>query len=122
MDVFGLLPHSCQLCREIEIDGTLDTNGCVTQSFLWTLPDIQTKAKRCILFNWTLQLPARPLKATDGLRMYISTDHEDLENLQVEWKDAYGELVPLSDSEQTSLHIFAEEGKFRKRYSRTPSL
>ena len=112
MDVFGRLPHSCQYCRAIEIDGTLGTNGLVSQSFTWTLPNIQTFVQECMLFRWSLQLPAITLEATDYLKLSISTNHENLTYLEAEWKDANGSFIPLRDSEKTSLHIFAERGGF----------
>jgi hypothetical protein len=112
MDVSEPVPHSCKFCQEIKIDGTPGTSGWIEQSFTWPLPKVQTFAEECALFKWSLQPTVRTLKATDRLALYVSTDHEDLEAFEVEWKDANGKSVPFIASEQLSLHIFAEKSMF----------
>jgi hypothetical protein len=112
MDFFELRPHSCQFCKRIEIDGTSGTDGCVVQAFTWTLPEVQTFAEECMLFKWSLQPIARPLKATDYLDLRIATTHEDLESFEVRWMDVNGIPVPLIDRERSRLHIFAERSMF----------
>jgi hypothetical protein len=111
MDVFELHFHSCKFCQEIKIDGTLNSDGWVKQSFTWTLPEVQAFAEECMLFKWILQLTAN-LKATDQFTLCISTNHEDLKYFEAEWKDANGMSVPLTASEQSRLHIFAESSMF----------
>jgi hypothetical protein len=122
MDTFGLVPHSCQHCRKIEIDGTLRTGRFVEQSFRWTLRIVQRSAEECMLFRWSLQLQTRNVKTTDHLVLSISTNHEDLAYFEAEWREAHDKPVLGSDGEQSSLSIFFERSTFFcKRYAHTLS-
>jgi hypothetical protein len=106
----GLLPHYCQECQNIEINGT---GPDFEQSFVYTLPYVQARAGTCNLFKWLLRLPRGPVEPPASVKLCISADSEDLGTLAVYWSNAQGPLASETNDDPPSLHIFAEKGTFR---------
>jgi hypothetical protein len=109
----GLVPHHCEECEKITIDGT-KTGKRVEQEFRYTYTEVQSRTPGCELFNWALQLPYWDVNAQASLVLSISEDSEDLFYLDAQWLGCKS-FAELDGTAQTSLHIFAEKGALRWR-------
>jgi hypothetical protein len=108
----GLVPHICDQCRDITIDGT-QTGTRVERRFSYTYSEVQARALGCGLFGWALQLPYWDLNPQASLVLSISSDTEDLEFLDAQWHGCHN-FTEMDGTAQPSLFIFAEEGSLRK--------
>jgi hypothetical protein len=116
MGSFGFDPHSCEYCPKIEIEGT----GSVVELTLeYTLCCVERFAEYCDFFKWTLNYQTTFTNVPDKLILYISQDFEDLEHLNIDWKDVHGQSMVPEDSEQRTLHIFTKEGTSLRAMLRT---
>jgi hypothetical protein len=103
-----LIPHSCEHCKIIEIDGT-KTGAYVNQVFEYSYSDVQTYSQNCELFKWALNLPYWDKNGPAHLALSISTDTEDLQTLDAEWHNCR-RREETDDIDKASLHIFAKKG------------
>lgn len=106
MNTSSLSPHSCAECKVVVIDGT---GPEVKQHFEFPCYKVQELSQRCKFFSWTLKLLSDiPLYTTDTLILSMLTDSEDLECLNIDWRDANNQRLSEDD---IALYIFSEKGK-----------
>lgn len=90
----------------VVIDGT---GPEVKQHFEFPCYKVQELSQRCKFFSWTLMLLSDIfLYATDILILSVFTDSEDLECLNIDWRDANYHLL---SEDSIALYIFCENGK-----------
>lgn len=95
----------------VVIDGT---GPEVKQHFEFPCYKVQELSQRCKFFSWTLKLLSDiPLYTTDTLILSMLTDSEDLECLNIDWRDANNQRLSEDD---IALYIFSEKDNPAAQY------
>jgi hypothetical protein len=107
MGSFGFEPHSCEYCPKLEIEG-ISSNIELTLEY--TFCRVERLAEHCDFFKWTLRYQTTFINVPDKLILYISQDSEDLQCLNIDWKNVHGLSMLPESSERRTLHIFTTKG------------
>jgi hypothetical protein len=81
----------------------------INQVFNFTHRQVERFARHCAFFRWTLEFPTITLDIMDTLVLFIEQVSQNLNHLNVDWRDAQRRSVLGEDTGSRKLYISAEE-------------
>lgn len=103
----GHIPHSCQHCSKIGMNGLRDINN-FDKIFKVLFDEVQFFSSECKLFHSDLTLPVSDLEARVTLSLFKYGYRKNI-HLNTQWYDSGSYSLPKYDYEHR-LRIFVEEG------------